>query len=1083
MIHDDGTGGPPGTDDDRPRVTSVVGDTVAEGTPNTFVVTLSNTSTTNTTVNLALTSGTATIGTDTTTPLQVSFDGGGNWTNLVGTTVTVPAATSTFRVRVPTFDDAFTEVTESYQLAASTANNVGPAPSGTGTITDNDNSQFSISGPANINEAAGTATYTVTLAAPAAGVTSVNYSTASGTATSGSDFTATSGTLTFAAGETTKTVTVAISNDTVYEGNENFTVNLSNATGVATIGTGTATTVIHDDGTGGPPGTDDDRPRVTSVVGDTVAEGTPNTFVVTLSNTSTTNTTVNLALTSGTATIGTDTTTPLQVSFDGGGNWTNLVGTTVTVPALTSIFRVRVPTVDNTIYEGDESYQLAASTTVNVGPAPSGTGTITDFADLNPSVTVAVSEEGLSGGNPDAVGVPSDTTNLAANSGSMWNGSLPHTPAYTATLTLPVAPALVTAGGVAVTWTGSGTGTLIGSAGVGGPEVIRIVADNATGAASVTLSQAVQHATGGTPGVEDVKTFGVAVSVSNGSTTRTGTVTVNIEDDSPTAGNSTQNISVRQDTNLLIVLDVSGSMTSASGIAGQNRLEAAKTAISNLLDSYDSYGSVAVRLVIFSTNAQAVGTTWVTGAAAGKALLTGLTAGGGTNYDEALADAITAFGDAGKITVAPVNGTLTNVAYFLSDGAPTFGSGTTTELVPAGQSPGTPATNGTGNDQSGADTGIQGGVNDGEQGLWTSFLNANDIRAYAIGIGTGIASTTYLNPVAYDGTGAGTDTAGQLVTDMSQLSAALLATVQPSVSGNLLVGTTPGSVGADGGHVGWISSNGKTFTWNVGTNTIVETGAGGSSQTFDTVTHKLTVTTAAGGKFIIDLDDGLYTYTPNASILGTVTENLGFSLTDRDADSASGMLTMNVSRDPGPAPLVAAAATSFVQVTYDSGDGVVGPTTTTLLGTSGNDTLAGGSGNETLVGGAGNDTLTGGLGSDTFRWDFADRGTVGKPAVDTITDFNTAAKASGGDVLDLRDLLQGENHTSGAGNLANYLHFEKVGGDTLVHISSGGAYGSGGFVASKDDQRIMLSGVDLTTVGTDQQIIQDLLNKGKLVTD
>ncbi len=127
--------------------------------------------------------------------------------------------------------------------------------------------------------------------------------------------------------------------------------------------------------------------------------------------------------------------------------------------------------------------------------------------------------------------------------------------------------------------------------------------------------------------------------------------------------------------------------------------------------------------------------------------------------------------------------------------------------------------------------------------------------------------------------------------------------------------------------------------------------------------------------------------------------------------------------------------------------------------------------------------MTGGLGSDTFRWDFADRGTVGKPAVDTITDFNAAAKASGGDVLDLRDLLQGENHTSGAGNLANYLHFEKVGGDTLVHISSGGAYGSGGFVASKDDQRIMLSGVDLTTVGTDQQIIQDLLNKGKLVTD
>jgi hypothetical protein len=157
-----------------------------------------------------------------------------------------------------------------------------------------------------------------------------------------------------------------------------------------------------------------------------------------------------------------------------------------------------------------------------------------------------------------------------------------------------------------------------------------------------------------------------------------------------------------------------------------------------------------------------------------------------------------------------------------------------------------------------------------------------------------------------------------------------------------------------------------------------------------------------------------------------------------------------------------------------------------LEGGAGNDSLSGGDGADTLSGGAGNDTLTGGLLSDTFEWTLADAGSRGTPAVDTITDFNTAAAPSGGDVLDLRDLLSGENHTTGTGNLANFLHFEKVGGDTKVHISSNGGF-AGGYTTNAEDQTVVLQGVDLyASVGanaTDQQIIQDLLNKGKLITD
>ncbi|OLP04982.1 retention module-containing protein [Rhodoferax antarcticus] len=150
---------------------------------------------------------------------------------------------------------------------------------------------------------------------------------------------------------------------------------------------------------------------------------------------------------------------------------------------------------------------------------------------------------------------------------------------------------------------------------------------------------------------------------------------------------------------------------------------------------------------------------------------------------------------------------------------------------------------------------------------------------------------------------------------------------------------------------------------------------------------------------------------------------------------------------------------------------------------AGNDTVNAGDGADVISGGAGNDLLTGGLGSDTFVWALADQGIMGAPARDTITDFNTASHTAGGDVLDLRDLLTGENHTSGTGNLTSYLHFEKTGSDTVVHISSNGEF-SGGFSAAKDVQTITLSGVDLIgSSSTDQQVIQSLLNNHKLITD
>jgi hypothetical protein len=87
-------------------------------------------------------------------------------------------------------------------------------------------------------------------------------------------------------------------------------------------------------------------------------------------------------------------------------------------------------------------------------------------------------------------------------------------------------------------------------------------------------------------------------------------------------------------------------------------------------------------------------------------------------------------------------------------------------------------------------------------------------------------------------------------------------------------------------------------------------------------------------------------------------------------------------------------------------------------------------------------------------------------------------------VIDLRDLLQGESHGAATvGNLQNYLHFETAGGNTTVQISSTGGFVNG-YNAGAVDQTIVLQGVNLLAgMSTDQQVIQDLLDRGKLVTD
>ena len=98
---------------------------------------------------------------------------------------------------------------------------------------------------AEVQEAANaTLAFAVTLSRAPSGTVTVDYATADGTATAGSDYTATSGTLTFAAGETEKTVSVPVLDDAHDEGSETLTLTLSNPSG-AYLADGSATGTIN----------------------------------------------------------------------------------------------------------------------------------------------------------------------------------------------------------------------------------------------------------------------------------------------------------------------------------------------------------------------------------------------------------------------------------------------------------------------------------------------------------------------------------------------------------------------------------------------------------------------------------------------------------------------------------------------------------------------------------------------------------------------------------------------------------------------------------------------------------------------
>jgi hypothetical protein len=237
-----------------------------------------------------------------------------------------------------------------------------PAAASAATITIDDVT------PLEGNSGTTTANFVVHLSAnaPSGGVT-VNYTTQNGSAVAPGDYTAASGTATIAEGTSTAVIPVQIVGDTLSEGNETFTVKLSNPSGTNTIGDDTATGTIVDD--------------------DPVPSLRVNDASVTEGNTGTRNATFTVTQS---AVAGRDVTVHYATSDNSAkapADYTPVSGT-LTIPAGSTSRTVTVPVRGDTIDEDTETFTHNLSSASGASIADSrGVGTIRDD-DPAPRMTV-----------------------------------------------------------------------------------------------------------------------------------------------------------------------------------------------------------------------------------------------------------------------------------------------------------------------------------------------------------------------------------------------------------------------------------------------------------------------------------------------------------------------------------------------------------------------------------------------------------------------------------------------------------------------------------------------------------------------
>ena len=283
-----------------------------------------------------------------------------DYTPVTGTLRFEPRET-TKTIRVPVLLDTMTEQSETFTVELSNPGGSTLAdPIGVGTIRADPAPSLRIGDATPVAEG-DEAVFTVTLTPPNEQVVTVDYTTTDGTAVADEDYSATSGTLRFAPGDTSKTIRVPTLRDAVAEPVETFTVVLSNPSG---------TNVVHDTGVGTI--TDEGLPGLSIADAPTVAEGGEAVFPVTLNPASSQVVTVAYATQDGTAVTDSD--------------YTATSGTLRFEPGET-IQNIQVATLRDAIAEPSESFTVELSDPVGTAITNStGVGTIA--ADAMPALSI-----------------------------------------------------------------------------------------------------------------------------------------------------------------------------------------------------------------------------------------------------------------------------------------------------------------------------------------------------------------------------------------------------------------------------------------------------------------------------------------------------------------------------------------------------------------------------------------------------------------------------------------------------------------------------------------------------------------------
>ncbi|MBK8067671.1 MAG: choice-of-anchor D domain-containing protein [Rhodanobacteraceae bacterium] len=312
---------------------------------------------------------------------------GSDYAAIAGGTVLTFTGTAgeTRTVTVAVTGETVVEANETFTVSLGTPDNAGvtvTTGTGTGTINNDDSATVALVGLTQSEGNSGTTNFvfTATLSAGVQGGFTVPVASANGTALAGTDYTAIAGgaQLSFAGtqGET-QSVSVAVTGETLFEANEDFTVSLGTPS-VANVSSSPATAT-------GTISNDDAAPTL-SISSPSQSEGNSGTstmnFVVTQSAVSGLTTSFNAATANGSATTADN-------------DYHALASTGFTIPAGQMSVSIPVTIVGDTPYEGDETFSMNLSGVVNATPASlSGTGTILDD-DQQPTVTT------ITGDTPD----------------------------------------------------------------------------------------------------------------------------------------------------------------------------------------------------------------------------------------------------------------------------------------------------------------------------------------------------------------------------------------------------------------------------------------------------------------------------------------------------------------------------------------------------------------------------------------------------------------------------------------------------------------------------------------------------------